>query len=60
VVLHLSGNQSPDPTHPNYELDITVADGFNDPNPPSNSVQFTCTVRDDFTSATATITVTQS
>ena len=62
VVPKTTGSQPPpDPTHPSWELDITVSPTFNDPNPPSNSVQFTCTVRDAFgASATATMTVTQS
>jgi hypothetical protein len=40
---------------PNWELEVTVSPEFNDD--PSHSVEFTCTVRDAFSSATATMTL---
>ena len=64
VTVTATGDQPPpDPTHPTYELDVKVPSTFNDP--PINgdaphSASFGCTVKDGFSSATATMTVTQS
>ena len=59
VVPKTTGSQPPpDPTHPTWELDITVPPTFNDPGDPRSPVTFSCTVRDDFAFATAFVTVT--
>ena len=46
----------PNSQDPDWELEVTVPSDFNDD--PDNSVQFNCTVRDDFDSDTATMTLT--
>lgn len=51
-----SGSQPPaDPTHPSFELEVTVPPTFNDT--PTNSAQFPCTVTDGYSSASAKMTV---
>ena len=59
VTVRATGDQPPpDPTHPTYELDVKVPSTFNDV--ATNVAKFDCTVTDGFSSASATMTVTQS